>query len=531
MSDVSLTQKPVVIPTVNDSIVGVTADGTVKLFTVGSLPASGSTPEELAAVRDDAVASAVALADAAADAGDSATLAAANAHADAGDAATLTAANAYADTVAAGGGVSEATVDSKDAATLSSANSHADSAAAAAQSAAEAYADAGDSATLSAANAYADSVTVGGSYVPGGTGSTSRPINTKVKEVEVSVLDYGADPTGVADSTTAFANAIASGAYRIHVPTGTYKVTKLVVNKYVTIYGDGRTRSIVKITTTTDHGIDVLGDSAYYANGDDSNVIRFERIQFKYTGTGQAADKHGMICRVKTITDEVFVNGFTHSGIITDTWQGDTFSSDAGINPGDNQKSPFFMEFRNTWSKNCGDYGMEIRFGANVTQIINCNLDKNGINGLYHHTGNGLTGTRFQPSATYGTIVIGGQASYNGYQGYNFASGTNVFAAGIYMEGNGRGTGTVAHTTTQFDISINVSLSTIMIGVVPSPNSAHIEIVDPNDRTLLVTVGGVQYTARSGSISRLASTATLAQVITKVNQVMDNLAQAKVTAG
>ena len=43
-------------------------------------------------------------------------------------------------------------------------------------------------------------------YDQGATGAVNRPINLKLAE-QVSVLDFGADPTGVADSTTAFTNA------------------------------------------------------------------------------------------------------------------------------------------------------------------------------------------------------------------------------------------------------------------------------------------------------------------------------------
>ena len=39
------------------------------------------------------------------------------------------------------------------------------------------------------------------------TGATTRSIDSKLEEI-VSVLDFGADPTGVADSSTAFQNAI-----------------------------------------------------------------------------------------------------------------------------------------------------------------------------------------------------------------------------------------------------------------------------------------------------------------------------------
>lgn len=59
----------------------------------------------------------------------------------------------------------------------------------------------------------------------------------------ITVLDFGADPTGVTDSTTAINNALASltGGGSLYFPTGTYKTTGqiLCLNANVTVYGDG----------------------------------------------------------------------------------------------------------------------------------------------------------------------------------------------------------------------------------------------------------------------------------------------------
>lgn len=55
------------------------------------------------------------------------------------------------------------------------------------------------------------------------SGSVGRTVHQKLQEV-VSVLDFtGADPTGATDSSTAFANALATGKL-VFVPKGTYQV-------------------------------------------------------------------------------------------------------------------------------------------------------------------------------------------------------------------------------------------------------------------------------------------------------------------
>lgn len=57
-------------------------------------------------------------------------------------------------------------------------------------------------------------------YDQGGTGAVNRNFNLKLAEW-VSILDFGADPTGVADCATAYANAMAASS-RVYFPTGTY---------------------------------------------------------------------------------------------------------------------------------------------------------------------------------------------------------------------------------------------------------------------------------------------------------------------
>ena len=59
-------------------------------------------------------------------------------------------------------------------------------------------------------------------YDPAGTGAVSRSVQAKLRE-SVSVLDFGADPTGVNDSTAAFLAAL-TAAFNVYVPEGTYKV-------------------------------------------------------------------------------------------------------------------------------------------------------------------------------------------------------------------------------------------------------------------------------------------------------------------
>ena len=69
-----------------------------------------------------------------------------------------------------------------------------------------------------------------------------------------NILHYGADPTGIADSTAAILAAVAAGGSNcsIYFPTGTYKVTSqiLISSDRVHIYGDGAYATTIMFAPT-----------------------------------------------------------------------------------------------------------------------------------------------------------------------------------------------------------------------------------------------------------------------------------------
>lgn len=69
-----------------------------------------------------------------------------------------------------------------------------------------------------------ESYTVG--YQPAGTGAVATTVQSKLRE-SISVLDFGADPTGATDSTAAFIAAIAVNG-TIHVPIGHYRIDSYI---------------------------------------------------------------------------------------------------------------------------------------------------------------------------------------------------------------------------------------------------------------------------------------------------------------
>jgi hypothetical protein len=84
-------------------------------------------------------------------------------------------------------------------------------------------------------------------YQPAGVNAVATNVQAKLRQV-VSVMDFGADPTGVADSTEAFRQAClsyeavtaATSNRAIYLPAGRYKLTDTVyVHAGNVLYGDG----------------------------------------------------------------------------------------------------------------------------------------------------------------------------------------------------------------------------------------------------------------------------------------------------
>jgi hypothetical protein len=73
------------------------------------------------------------------------------------------------------------------------------------------------------------------------TGSVGRTVHQKFQEM-VSVLDFGADPNGVSDSTPQLQAALTAAAGKeLYVPAGTYKITAtLKMFSRTRLYGDGQ---------------------------------------------------------------------------------------------------------------------------------------------------------------------------------------------------------------------------------------------------------------------------------------------------
>lgn len=86
--------------------------------------------------------------------------------------------------------------------------------------------------------------------------SLTKVSYSMIKGAAVNVLDYGADPTGVADSTAAIQAAIDTGK-TVWIPNGTYSVTTLdLKQKYPHIVGESMVATILKARSSVTSLID-----------------------------------------------------------------------------------------------------------------------------------------------------------------------------------------------------------------------------------------------------------------------------------
>lgn len=108
-------------------------------------------------------------------------------------------------------------------------------------------------------------------------GTTARTLAARAADV-ANVLDFGADPTGVADSTAAIRAAVATKK-SVWVPTGTYLVSDLIALKNgQKLYGDGRTNSILAVSSTT-FNLSALG-VVQLASGETGAILQDIGISF-----------------------------------------------------------------------------------------------------------------------------------------------------------------------------------------------------------------------------------------------------------
>lgn len=105
--------------------------------------------------------------------------------------------------------------------------------------------------------------------------------NRMIEGSEVNVIDLGADPTGVADSTTALQAAFDSTVQRVVIPNGTYKITaplELDGKKHIEGAGSDVDMSIIRLENSSVLEVVKVGSNAIFG-GSIKNLV-LDRVTY-----------------------------------------------------------------------------------------------------------------------------------------------------------------------------------------------------------------------------------------------------------
>ncbi len=259
------------------------------------------------------------------------------------------------------------------------------------------------------------------SYQLSATGAVVRPVPAKLAE-SVSVLDFGADPTGVADSTAAIQAAIATGKPLL-TPEGTYLVSG-TLSFTNSVFGFNASKTILKSNNLTAPVATLSGTN---------NIVR--GITFQHTlAPAQGSGADGLVllagCYQASIQD--CVANYNDNGF--------------HVAPG---SSALWFERAN--GSNNASHGF-LFYNPNYF-IHACIADQNGKDGYNFQTtaegagttmsdclsyGNANNGYTFQGSATNiiaDVFLSNNIASYNAGNGFYFdCYGPNIQASNCYSE-------------------------------------------------------------------------------------------------
>lgn len=105
-------------------------------------------------------------------------------------------------------------------------------------------------------------------YTQGGTGAVATTVQARLRQY-VSVIDFGADPTGAADATTAFTNA-QTASKNVYIPPGTYLLNGLRIQNGVNLIGAGK--SAVRINQSV-AGTPAINCTSDVSTGQLKNIV------------------------------------------------------------------------------------------------------------------------------------------------------------------------------------------------------------------------------------------------------------------
>jgi hypothetical protein len=214
----------------------------------------------------------------------------------------------------------------------------------------------------------------------------------------VNVLDYGADPTGVADSTTAIQNAL-NTAKSVYVPSGTYIVTGLNIPSNTELHGAGYTSHLKLKDGANSRMIYPADEAAIY-----SNVV-ISNLRLDGNAANQTTANHHVIA----------LRAYRQTRI-SNCWIEDAKGDGIIFSENTNSDDPLDFTVENCYIARSGRNGLSITAGQRFTLLNVFSYDAvSGAN----------PGDGFDLETNFGQIIkdgklIGCQAWGNFGRGFNF---------------------------------------------------------------------------------------------------------------
>lgn len=100
-------------------------------------------------------------------------------------------------------------------------------------------------------------------------------LNTKIERI-TNINDFGADPTGQADSTDAFKKAFANGGKHVHMTEGIYIVTGLKIPNNTILSGEGKTSTTIKLSDDAPNDAIVVTNLDMSGNAENIGIEGFK---------------------------------------------------------------------------------------------------------------------------------------------------------------------------------------------------------------------------------------------------------------
>jgi len=318
-------------------------------------------------------------------------------------------------------------------------------------------------------NAHAQSATGNLQYLQSGVGSVSRSLLSKFSD-SLSLLDFGADPTGVIAVDTAFSNfyaALLTTHKCGYMPAGTYKFTSSqtwdlasVSPIGVCVYGDGQYSTTLDFSAVTSPpAIKIIdtgnaGGGLFYTRfqsfgikcniagtclqlgktdfSDALNEVRFQDIWVGNNSTSSSAN---------AIQVNYVLNGHFDGVIAANNGHGDAWQINAGA-----------FNHWNGGSGTYGDYGYHLTAGGPGTGSIQGNV----FTGIDHEV-NAIANVKIDTGNAQGNTWIGGTFVYTPSSTYAIAASAGSDNTVISPMTLGYPSGTPAYSNF-FNGAVGVSL-------------------------------------------------------------------------